>query len=248
MTVLDRLTARRRRQRPPRLRTVTWNAWVGQLPSRMRRNLIVLTTLLRRPHVVVVQEAWRWDGTIPKYIRHAARDGLVDDDTGQSTVIFVREDVPILHKGAQVVAGGEWVYDGNRKQPRVFPRVTVEWDRVVWDIIGIHRIPGGPTTPRPVNQPAWDAEHDLIREWVLDIVMRHPGRPVLLLGDWNTHPDEKGERSLAALARQIDGTVVVIGIDGGILVNCTPHRLHKLTSTYGSDSHRPVVITAEATR
>lgn len=247
------LNVLRRHRKAAGLRVVTFNCWVGQEPKQLRENLLKLVRDTNKPHIIIVQEAWRWDaGTIRGY--NTVRPDQNQYDTDKSTIILVRQDAKIHHVGARRVPDGNWIWNGNQKAPRVYPRVTVSFKELgatVFDVIGVHRIPNGPAPSIPLNRAGWEAEHRLLVEWVERIHKAHPNRVIVLGGDWNARLGESPQApfSLLSLAKKMDtrADIVLRGIDGFIVINGEARETEELEHKYGSDGHHPVVTTIKST-
>lgn len=226
------------------LRVVTFNVWVGQAPSQLRRNLIELANDTGRPHVIALQEAKRFGGTIPGYCR-------IDSETfrreAKSNVLLVRNADVTVHRYHEVaVQGPMWKgpKHGLEHPPRIFPGTTVEVDDQRWDVLDVHRTPGGPTSSVKSNRRAsWAAEDRDLESWLDSRWERHPERPALVVGDHNNRVFDRNKLSISDLARRTECNLAVLGIDGALFRNCTV-KARKLDRLYGSDGHRPVVIDA----
>ncbi len=227
------------------MRVVTFNAWVGQEPEDLRSNLLQLCGDLFAPEVIALQEATRFDGTIPGYDRVAASDRGRHRDASSSVLLVRRKGVRIMRATAVRVNGPSWVGPhGTVHPPRVYPAVSllVHNDRKIgsaerWRVIDVHRTP-----LRHQNREAWAAEEDALARWA-----GTPGdspRPVVMLGDWNGRYSD-----LRPLAKRTGTSVHLRGIDGALLRNCHGDA-RRLPERYGSDAHFPVALdlTKETTR
>lgn len=218
------------------MRVVTFNCWVGQEPDKLRRNLLDLVDDLTfertgKPHILALQEAKHFDGSIRGYERYAVDEGHNDNS---SNVMLVRErGVEITHRH-KIEAEGPW-WQGPRHglmhPPKVFPAVTVVVDGQAWIVADLHRIPN-----RAMNPEAAAYETKAIVEWSNS---RKPGRPLAMVGDLNGSSQDP---ELRRLATATNTTLAVRGIDGGLVRNCDVQSAVKLSGLYGSDSHRPVVM------
>lgn len=221
-----------------RLLVVTHNVWSGQSPKSVRDNLsrLVVDVAARwdeKPHVLLLQEAKRFDGTLTGYVRVAHDGGHADNS---NCVMLVRADVGIRFPSREVTNSENWVVVSHDKThpPRVWPAPTLIYPPTVeWDVVDVHRVPA-----RGANDDAWAAEHQAIVDYA---DQRPDGRPLVLGGDWNGKTDDPRPLSITALAGQIDARVRVKGIDGFLLRDCAGEAV-KLPDKYGSDHHKPVVI------
>lgn len=243
------------REARPQLPAGTFNAWIGQdatdddgprdLRDNVRRVVADAGDVLGAPLVALcLQEVWDWDGTIPGFIPIRAR--LEDFGAeGRSTQWLIRDDAEILHTGFRQVPGGDWTWNGNRKQPRVFPRVVIRWDRQVWDLVGVHRIPGGPEPAIDLNRTGWNAEHTMLDTWQARIADNRRGEVRALFGDWNAAEDERPgyPYSIASLAESVNAEAALRHIDGALVAGAGVRDLQRLENKYGSDGHHPVVMT-----
>lgn len=223
-----------------RLTVVTFNGWVAN-PD-WRGNVHWLANDTDRPHAIVAQEAKRFHGTIRGYTRHACdRKGPRHRECG-STIVLVRNDVRVTRERYLHVDGPDWrgPKHGLRHNPRTFPDLTLKADGQKWDLLAVHRTPGG---PEGYAVASWTAEHREIVAWADRRAHRRKPRPLLVVGD---HNDRKGGRhvlGLSGLADDIDADLAVRGIDGALIVRAKG-RARELDDYYGSDAHQPVVVTA----
>lgn len=237
-----------------RLDVVTHNIWVGNKDPRgnlirLRDDTAAITGT--RPHAIVLQEAKRFRGTIPGYDRHACDE---HGDECRSTVVLVRDrGVDVTRARFLHVDGPDWVgpKHGDPHEPRTFPDLTLEvhdeHGDQRWDLLGVHRTPGGPNPHIAVNGRSWAAEHDEIVGWADHRQERHEGRPFLIVGDHNDRAGTLEPRSLGRLAADIDATAKMRGIDGA-LVHGARATAEELPGRYGSDGHQPVIIRARVAR
>jgi hypothetical protein len=234
------------------LHVVTFNVWVGQPIEKLEENLERLAEVLGKPHVIILQEAWRWRrGTIKGY--QAVRPTQNRYDQDKNIVILVRNDGKIKHAKSRRVPGAGWYWNGNDKPARVLLRVDVQFRELgkqVWTVIGGHRIPMGPDQSIPKNRESWAKEHKFIVNWVRAIHKRRPRRIIILGMDWNTRllTDPMHPASLSSLIDDLPNPTAwgMEGIDGFVGVNCDFDHVFELDSKFGSDGHQPV--SANATR
>lgn len=227
----------------PTVRAVTFNVWVGQRLSRLRINLLLMVTRLSFPRVVALQES-RVGGmwTIKGYRCFAPGRKYPD---GYQNRLLIRRGSRVVDKGAVQSPVG-WNYGGKPKPPRVFPWVAIAVGRRkrrrIFVFVNVHRIPVGPDQPRPVNERAWDAEHDLLIGLNKDLKKRFPGCTTTFLGDWNSHERKmtSDPHSLKSLSVKLGAIMEIIDIDGFMVVNGSPKRVWKMPYGFGSDGHRPV--------
>lgn len=221
------------------LRTLTWNPHIGRGDE--------LSGVLERvlddggyPEAVSLQEVWDWTGRVRHYRRFQASPRLYPHRESRSTVLLVRDDVRVRGHGAQQVAGGVWIgpVHGRPHPPRVYPRVTVRHDRLLWDLVGVHRCPGGPDAQRDRNRQAWADEHKLLTRWS---AARADDRPFVILGDHNNRATDEHRLSVSGLARAIGGQLALERIDGAVARDVTSMTALTMPDLYGSD-HRPVIV------
>lgn len=228
------------------LHVVTFNVWVGQKPAQLKENLEKLTKALGMPHIVILEEAWRWrKGSIKGYV--PVRPHQDKYDTDKSTMILVRKDGRIIKKGSRRVKGGGWTWNGNDKAARVFPWVVVQFPvlgRRVWDVIGVHRVPNGPDPHIQKNAVAWAREHEMLIRWVRRLHKRHPDRVIVLGGDWNSRlgTEPQHQASLMNFRHDLPNPTedAFRGIDGFFAVNAEFKQITELEHRFGSDAHNPV--------
>lgn len=223
----------------PELDLVTFNVWVGQKPDALRRNLIRLAEDLDRPDVMVLQEAGRFQGSIPGYERFEVESGRPEAD---STILLIRRrGVDIRRDRSIEVDGPNWVgpKHGKIHQPRDYPGTSLHADCQTWDVLGVHRTPGGPSSR---NSGSWAAEHRELRKWCARLERNRPKRPAIIIGDQNDRRSNDEPRSISALAEEVGGHLVMRGIDGAILLNAKAIEVRELDSLYGSDVHHPVYM------
>lgn len=220
------------------MRVVTLNAWLGQDPEDLRNNLLRLCGDLFAPEVIALQEATRFDGSIPGYVRIAADDKGRHRDASSSVLLVRRTGVRIMRATAVRVNGPSWIGPhGTVHPPRVYPAVSLRVDGQRWRVIDVHRTP-----LRHQNKEAWAAEEDALARWAG--VPGDSPRPTVMLGDWNGRYSD-----LRPLAKRTGMSVHLRGVDGALLRNCRGDA-RRLPERYGSDAHYPVSLdlTKETTR
>lgn len=221
------------------MRAVSFNVWVGQEPEKLRRNLVELVDDLTfertgPPHILSLQEAKRYSGTIPGYERVAVDDGHPDD---AGCVLLVRKrGVEITHRHVVRAEGPRWrgPKHGLMHEPKVFPGVTIVHDGQAWVVLGIHRIPN-----RAMNPEASYAETKAVVDWA---TTRKPGRPMAMVGDFN---GSANDADIIRLANATGTNVTLRGIDGALHRNVRVQSAVRISQQYGSDGHRPVVLNFE---
>lgn len=221
------------------LRTLTWNPHIGR-GDELSRVLPGVLEDARWPHVVSLQEVWDWSGKVDGYRRVQASPVHFPHHEARGVQLLVRKErVRLRGSGAQQVDGGVWIgpVHGRPHPPRVYPRATVVRDGVVWDVIGVHRCPGGPDAERDRNRDAWADEHRLLVEWS----DRRPRGPFVLLGDHNNHAGDTDPLSVSGLASRIGGMVALERIDGAVVRGVGSAMATTMPDYYGSD-HRPVAV------
>lgn len=223
----------------PELRVATFNVWVGQSPARLEENLTRLAKDTDRPHVIALQEAKRYNGTIRGYVRHAvAEPGNPEAD---NCVLLIRKDVTI-HRDRDIdVDGPVWVgpKHGLVHPSKDFPALTIGVDGQRWDVVDVHRAWTGGLRR---NLGAWRAEHEALIGFADRRHHKTPDRPLVMAGDWNNRASDPRPLGVAALAEHVGGRLLMRGIDGALVRGCTG-RAKELGDKYGSDGHHPVVIT-----
>lgn len=227
------------------LRLVTFNVWVGQHPKRLRRNLRRLVRQLNHPHVIALQEAKRFRGTIPGYQRLACTEPQHEDDL--DCVLLVRNDVAVIHPRIVRVDGPMWrgPKHGLAHAPKVFVGATLEHLGRRWDVLNVHRTWTGRGRH---NMASWNAEDTKLHSWLTHRAQRaNATRPVIALGDWNGGlADRRYDATVARLAHDVDAQYAFSGIDGALAINVSDVSRRELDDLYGSDGHHPVSIRAWA--
>jgi endonuclease/exonuclease/phosphatase (EEP) superfamily protein YafD len=211
-----------------KMRVLIWNVYVGQHPAKVRAALMVLA-LRHWPHVILLQEAKRFGGTIPGYRRHAA--DKLDVPDADNCIVLVREILTPQRGRPIPVAGPGWTHD-KPKPPRVFSEVDVEGITFV----SVHRCTSGMDGK---NAAEWEAEHDAL---VTAGSVAYDA--MVMAGDWNARPGRRHASSPAALARELDAEIVADddeAIDYAI-VRGVRATIAKLGLRFGSD-HWPRLLT-----
>lgn len=226
------------------LTLVTFNGWVGN-PD-WRANLTLLANDTDRPHVLALQEAYRFGGTIRGYRRLACSHR--DDNDAQSTIVLVRDDVPVTRHRCLHVDGPDWIgpKHGIRHDPRTFRDLTVEVDGTRFDVLAVHRTPGGPQPGIKANAASWAAEDAEIVSWATRREARHPDRPQVVIGDHNGRTGDDRPLGIGDLAARLGAVARLRGIDGALVAEAGKVTARKLDGRYGSDAHEPVVVTVTA--
>jgi hypothetical protein len=221
------------------LRIVTHNIWVGQPPARARENLSRLARNTKMPHVLALQEARRFNGSIKGYDRYAVEES--GNPEADNCVLLVREDVEVFRDRSIDVIGPVWIGPKHDipHPPRDFPgrSLRVEGERV--DVLNVHRTPGGPWSRVAAS---WRAEHAALMKWADQRDEEAPDRPLAMVGDHNGRAGDPRKFGLPDLAKRIDGKLLMKGIDGAIIRGCTGKAV-ELDDKYGSDGHHPVLLT-----
>jgi endonuclease/exonuclease/phosphatase (EEP) superfamily protein YafD len=217
------------------VRVLSWNVYVGQAPEAVRRWLLVLVALTW-PHVIVLQEAKRFTGTLPGYRRYAA-DDLARPDAA-NCVVLVRKDRRVTRERPLPVPepAGRWTFR-EPKPARVFYTIVVDgWLQVV----DLHRCVWGQLR----NRTAWEAEDDTLTGCVHDEV-----EALAMVGDWNDRPQHVWALSPRSLATRLGGRLEYHhprAIDYALVRGCRA-RVRKLPRKYGSD-HAPKLVTLRRVR
>lgn len=226
------------------MRGATWNAWVGQSEDDVLDQGGQLVRDIGMPAVVALQEVWRLGRPLPGYKRYAADGGHPEN---ASTQLHVRRGVKVLHEFYLRPGGPNWIgpKHGIVHPPRIFPGVTLKHGGEVWDVVAIHRVPGGPDARPEVNREAWRCEDRRLQSFADGRARRHPSRRLLLLADWNNGEADRSPYSIRDLATRIGAEMGVIGVDGALARgHDEPLEVKQLVNRYGSDNHRPVVVDA----
>lgn len=227
------------------LDVLTHNVWVGQRGPELLDSLRRLLDDHDYPEVVSLQEATGLHSAPKGYRRHALDRGHRDHSSCQ---LLVREDLEIVRRHFIRPDGPTWYgpKHGLAHPPRVFPGVAVRYQRQVWDVLDVHRVPGGCHGDCAQNLDAYDAEHAaLVRYAQRRAGLRHP-RPLVMLGDWNNGTHDNHDTGVRALADRIGARCYLEGIDGALVRGATATDVRKHAHLYGSDSHRPVSMTLTA--
>lgn len=224
---------------------VTHNAYsAGNSQESIRRNLVMLVDDSDRPDVIIVTEAWRLRGSIGGYLR-VGPDWSRDRNLC-STIVLVRADHEVTRRRLIRVDGPSWWWNGNRRPPRIFVDVTVRIRGVLFDVLGVHRTPGGPDAGIIANRASWAAEHREILAWRRRRRRANPDRPRVVAGDHNDRLATRVRRSVRALARRLGARAALRGIDGLLAINARVSRVRELRGRYGSDAHNPVWVRVTA--
>lgn len=216
------------------MRVVTFNGWVGQEHAELTNNLCQLVGDLYAPEVLALQEVTGWRGDVPGYRRvvcqhHAFRDA------SSSQILVRRAGVSLTGRACVHVGGPHWSGPhGEVHPPRIYPAVRVKIGPDAYRILDVHRAP-----VRTRNPGAWDAEHAAIVRW-----SRRHAMPRIMAGDWNTGPS-----ALAELAQQCrTPNRQLRGVDGFLSSPTIAGTVRRLPDHYGSDAHRPTILTIRETR
>lgn len=222
------------RKRTAKLRLISWNVYVGNKPARIRTSLMLLAALFW-PHAICLQEARRFKGTIPGYMRYASTDKN-RDDSGQN-IILVRRGVNVEGAGPENVPGDGWTYNGNPKPPRTFYGLIVWVANTPWHILNVHRCVGGPNGNSPDE---WAAEDATIETWAGEMPNREP---TIIVGDHNDRGTTRRPGTVADLAHRINADILTVGdtIDYALIRDCDG-IIRRLARNLGSD-HAPQLIT-----
>jgi hypothetical protein len=230
--------------KPATLRAISWNVYVGNKPATIRAGLLLLAALFW-PHVICLQEARRFTGTIPGYRRLAA-DKMDRDDATQN-IILVRRGTTILEHGPIAVPGDGWTYDGNPKPARTFYELGIKASGIVWNILNVHRCVGGPRGNSPGE---WEREDYEIEAWAAEIP---DDQPTCIAGDHNDDfklADEDRSGTTADLAQRIGADALTVDddeIDYALIRECGG-TIRQFPNKLGSDTHAPMLITLTAPR
>lgn len=224
------------------MRGVTWNAWVGQSADELIENAGELLRDTGFPVVLATQETWRLRRPIPGYKRFAADGGHPENASCQ---LHVRRGVKVLNDFFLRPGGPNWVgpKHGLVHPPRVFPGVTLVHAKQLWDVVCLHRVPGGPDALPMRNREAWRHEDERLQAFADHRARRRPERNLLLLGDWNNGAGDRSPLSVRDLAKRIDAEMALEEVDGALVRGHEGKvRTRKLSGRYGSDNHEPVVV------
>ncbi|NJN16795.1 MAG: hypothetical protein HC822_11265 [Oscillochloris sp.] len=174
-------------QAPPDLKVLSWNVYVGGVPTAQLTHVIETY----RPDVLVLQEVdWRDLETIPLIAETFPYQLMRPDEAAPGLAILSR--LPILESQVPALGGESW------DMPRVmWARIAAE--RPVY-VVNAHPIP--PRTfsndcalPSCYNRGPRDAQIRAISEYVAGL--RSRGEPLLLVGDMNVNDREEAYFDLA---------------------------------------------------
>lgn len=231
----------RKKKDPPDARLIIHNIYVGQPAEAALANLARLDDRFS-PDAFVLQESARLQGRTLRGFETIEDTNPRHRDDGNNRVLVRKGlrigDVPHLVQ----VKAPNWrgPKHGLEHPPRLFVgtpmRGEPRGDR--FNVLSIHRMPGGPTSRLPGGQANWAAEHDAI----VSYARQHDGSPLVLGADWNCRVTNRHPLSVTGLARRIRGVLGVKGIDGVITRGFKRVRVRRLLRRYGSDGHRPVVV------
>lgn len=225
------------------LSVLTWNTWVGQAPKKLEANLFDLVGDTQFPHVVSLQEVKRWKGHIPGYFTVRLPEKRVKHPDNLSTVLLVRNRLPIRRTGYLHVRGNGFdVPRGIHHPPRIFPWADFLLDNRYIFFMADHRTPA---RSYKENEHSWEQEHKQQAGWVNRRAKKHPHKPIFISGDKNERESDRGPFSLRQLAGETFSHLAMKGIDGTMFRNATLLTSRELNSKYGSDAHAPVVQTFE---
>jgi hypothetical protein len=213
---------------------------VGQQRDSLRLNV---TRLLRDTHadVAMLQEAERFNGTVPGYRRWAA-DEHPRPEAGMCVILY-RKELRVVRRGLMVIEGPDWVgpKHGLRHPPRIFPWLALEDPEAgpAWYLLNVHRTWVGDEWR---NLGSWTAEDHQLERWADRRMAGHPERPLGMFGDWNGSERDRHPLSVSSLARRTGTTPNLIGVDGG-LVRAAKAHARRLTRSYTTErpAHHPVV-------
>ena len=213
---------RKQRLDSPGLDIVTWNVCVENEAERIREGLAELAK--SRPHVIVLQECYRFRPHLPGYTTYQlpARpnaDGVVSEDA--DVAVLIRDDVKVRrHKVVRMKHTWRGPKAGKRHAPRVFHTFVLAVEGTVWKLGAGHWV-----YPTPENRPAVDEHKRWLSRWLRGL------RRALFVGDLNQHATPiHGRRSTG------------LGPDRAVLARCVGVT-RRVAQEYGSD-HHPVRITA----
>lgn len=247
------MTGHRKAKGPFRL--ASFNMYVGN--SAPTKNLGRVVKATGHPVAIVVQEASKWQGKVDGYRSIRATNDenpnlhtQVSQQDMHSSIVLLRDDCRLIKVEARQVPNGAWSWNKPRVG-RVWVRVVYELDGVIREVWCVHRCPGGPNPGIVQNRGAWKAEQAFLLEWVGRVHGNHPERPIDLGGDWNTWLGKfaKHPQSVENLARALGARMHLKHIDGFLCIRPDTvgrpknAKVKKLARKFGSDGHRPVVVT-----
>jgi hypothetical protein len=227
------------------IEVVTFNPWVGN--KNLRGNLRQMLEDTGRPVAVALQEM-KGDGLkLAGYTRVQASREFHPHQDARSNVLLVRnKGVKILNEGIIDIAdydetGWNWgPGDGPRDvhhPPKIFPYARIETEGREWVVLAGHRVVAG----FGINKAEWRAEDRALEDF-----FDTRGRVTTVAAmDWNDSPADREVLGVAHLAKRVGAELEIIGIDGGMIRGADRTHAHKLDEGYGSDGHRPVVITVK---
>lgn len=192
----------------PSLRWLVWNAKTNRNPDTV---VDTIETLLLRhdADVAIINEAETY---IPlmrrRLVGYRVFTGPAprtrQDKEDRSTAILVRRRRGITTKLTNLLRTRiRWRGPkGGLHWGRTFPVVDIRKDGINWRIIGVHRVPGGPT----MHDAEWAAEDRRLRRYCTNRGSR--ARALLVGGDQNTLPTNSHRLGTRSLARRIGGRIV----------------------------------------
>lgn len=130
-------------------RLLAWNVWVGQKPPAVLETLRELTKV-HRPDVIVLNEAYRLTGVLPRLRRYEVHQGP-NVDEGADVAILVQRRHTIRRRGVLRMREQWTVVSKNRtRAPREYPFLRVRLaGGPVLRVLGIHY-----PTEHPTNETA----------------------------------------------------------------------------------------------
>lgn len=221
---------------PGTLRGFTWNVHVGRRPEPVGQ---LVANLLARfnADVAVLQEAASYHRELQSIPGYRLYTGSRTRE-GRSTVVLVRRGIPVPRLRLLVTSRPWWgPKAGKRHVGRTFPVVDLgRWPGPRWRVVGIHRVPGGPTggvVTKGRNRPEWDEEHAELVQLAQRPSSRK--RALVLPGDWNVEADDSHPRGLWAWTQAVGAHVLPTNtkVDHVVVRGCSGTARRR--DNYGSD-------------
>lgn len=183
-----------------------WNLLTGRPRGVVRRELEQQIRDAGVPEIVALQECARYQILIRVVARKFGYRVIVGagSDEAESTVLLVRNDVPMRRRAVFALAR-RWRGPKGRMHPgRRLPMAAVQLDGVWTRVVAVH----GPTGRRThSNEPAWDETMRRLER----CAGRKSKTAIFFVGDWNCDVDAHDRSSVRALATKIRAQVIPTG-------------------------------------
>jgi hypothetical protein len=188
----------------------------------------------------MLQEAHRFNGTVPGYRRWAADQHPRPE--ADMCVILYRRELKVIRRGLMVIDGPDWIgpKHGLKHPPRIFPWLCLQGEEGPgWYMLNLHRTWVGDEWR---NLGSWEAEDAALERWADRRDAGHPARPLVMGGDNNGSERDKHPLSVSSLARRTGTTLYLIGVDGVMARRAKGHA-RRLARAYTPErpAHHPIV-------